>query len=146
MNDTIRKFGHPDTLLGDYEHWVVLLRPDQITAGSLVLACKGKQTRLPDVPEAAFAELRRVTSDLEAALTAAFEFDKINYVMLMMVDPHVHWHVIPRYAAPREVGGMSIEDKGWPGHPTLREPVPLSKVQFGELLETMRAHWPAGDR
>jgi len=142
MNDTIVKFGHPDTLLGDYAHWVVLLRPDQVTAGSLVLACKGNVKRVPEVPEAAFAELHRVTTDLEAALKSAFAFDRINYVLLMMVDPHVHWHVIPRYAAVREVAGVTFEDRGWPGHPTLKEPIPLSKPQFADLLAVVRAHWP----
>jgi hypothetical protein len=26
MNETIRKFGYPDTLIHAYDHWVVLLR------------------------------------------------------------------------------------------------------------------------
>jgi len=143
LNETIKTFGYPETLLGEYEHWVVLLRPAQVTAGSMVLAAKGEVKRLPDVAPAAFAELTRVTGDLEAALTKAFGgFDKINYVLLMMVDPYVHWHVIPRYATPREVGGVTFEDKGWPGHPTIKEPVALSAEQFGELYEKLKGHWP----
>jgi len=31
LNDTIRKFGYPDTLIHEYDHWVVLLRPQQVT-------------------------------------------------------------------------------------------------------------------
>jgi hypothetical protein len=31
MNETINKFGYPKTLLKEYKHWVVLLRPKQAT-------------------------------------------------------------------------------------------------------------------
>src|SRR5690606_24257005 len=40
MNATIAKFGHPATLIAEYAHWVVLLRPAQPTLGALVLAAK----------------------------------------------------------------------------------------------------------
>ena len=38
MNETIRKFGYPATLVREFEHWLVLARPAQPTLGSLVLA------------------------------------------------------------------------------------------------------------
>ena len=37
MNDTILRFGHPATVIAEYPHWFVLLRPEQPTLGSLVL-------------------------------------------------------------------------------------------------------------
>jgi diadenosine tetraphosphate (Ap4A) HIT family hydrolase len=40
---------------------------------------------------------------------------KINYLMLMMVDPHVHFHVLPRYEGDRSHGGIEVVDAGWPG-------------------------------
>ena len=43
-NETMLKFGYPDSLICDYEHWVVLLRPAQVTRGSLVLAAKSDAT------------------------------------------------------------------------------------------------------
>ena len=33
-----------------------------------------------------------------------------NYLMLMMVDPHVHFHVIPRYAAPQRFEDVDFPD------------------------------------
>ena len=44
MNPTLRKFGYPATLLRELDHWVTLLRPEQVTLGSLVLAAKGEET------------------------------------------------------------------------------------------------------
>ena len=40
MNPTMQKFGYPDSLIREYDHWVVLLRPQQVTLGALVLVCK----------------------------------------------------------------------------------------------------------
>jgi hypothetical protein len=34
------KFGHPRTLVHDYPHCGVVVRPEQVTLGSLVLVCK----------------------------------------------------------------------------------------------------------
>src|SRR3546814_20848874 len=46
MNETIVKFGHPATLIAEYEHWVVLLRPAQPTLGALILAAKSDATEI----------------------------------------------------------------------------------------------------
>ena len=37
--------------------------------------------------------------------------------MLMMVDPNVHFHVIPRYEGTRAWAGLDFPDAGWPGPP-----------------------------
>src|SRR5687767_11275721 len=96
-NDTMMKFGYPASLIRDYEHWVVLLRPAQVTLGSLILAAKSDATAFGQLPPGAHAELAAVTKDIEATLLAEIGYEKINYLMLMMVDLHVHFHVLPRY-------------------------------------------------
>ena len=68
MNATIAKFGWPATLVAEFDHWVVLLRPAQPTLGSLVLAAKGDATAFGELPGAAHAELKTVTAAIEAAL------------------------------------------------------------------------------
>ena len=50
MNATIEKFGYPATLVRDYRHWVLLIRPAQVTAGSLILAAKGDATAYGALP------------------------------------------------------------------------------------------------
>ena len=119
MNATIRKFGYPASLLNEYGNWVVLLRPAQPTLGSLVLACKEDATSFGMVSSAAYAELAIATKDLERALREAFDFQKINYLALMMVDPHVHFHVIPRYSEGRDFHGATCRDAAWPKPPDL---------------------------
>ncbi|RVT94540.1 HIT family protein [Sphingomonas crocodyli] len=142
MNDTIRAFGHPATLVHEYAHWVVLLRPAQPTLGALVLAAKDDALAFGDLPAEAHAELKVVTADIEAALTAAVGYAKINYLMLMMVDPHVHFHVLPRYEGSREQAGASVTDAGWPKVPALGEAVTLDDAQKAALVEWLQGHWP----
>ena len=95
-NATAVKFGHPASLIRDYRHWLVLARPQQATLGALVLVCTDEAKAFSQISVRAFEELAQVTADLDAALTRCFRPDKLNYLMLMMVDPDVHFHVLPR--------------------------------------------------
>ena len=142
INDTIRKFGHPATLVREYGEWVVLLRPQQPTLGSLVLAAKSDAPAFGDLSPAAFAELGSVTADIEAALQAAVAYERINYLMLMMVDPHVHFHVIPRYSGERQACGLSIGDAGWPKVPDLGSAVALNEEATASLVAWLQGLWP----
>lgn len=119
-NETMTKFGYPDTLVREYEHWAVLLRPQQVTLGSLVLVAKSDATAFGQLPPGAHAELSTITSDIEVMLAREISYDRINYLMLMMVDPHVHFHVFPRYETRRTFAGEEFVDAGWPGPPDLK--------------------------
>jgi len=141
LNTTIAKFGFPETLICDYEHWCVLLRPAQATLGALVLAHKGEETAFGDIPPAAFAELGRVTADIEASLSAFQPYQRINYLMLMMVDPHVHFHVLPRYDRTQEFGGVDFEDKGWPAVPNLAGAVTPDPELRDRLVNALKTNW-----
>ena len=133
INETIRKFGHPATLIRNYRHWVVLLRPAQVTAGSLVLAAKGDATSYGELPQQAFIEQGAIVAEIEAALRRAVSYERINYLMLMMVDPNVHFHVIPRYAATRRWNDIEFPDAGWPGPPQLGTAIQLTPEQITQL-------------
>ncbi|MFX4088193.1 HIT family protein [Sphingobium yanoikuyae] len=141
MNATIAKFGWPATLVAEFDHWVVLLRPAQPTLGSLVLAAKSDATAFGDLPGDAHAELKTVTAAIEAALTRAVNYAKINYLMLMMVDPHVHFHVIPRYDGERSAAGLTITDAGWPGQPDLGSAVKIDSEADTALRDWLKGHF-----
>ena len=134
MNPTIEKFGYPATLIKEFDHWVVLLRPAQVTLGSLVLAAKGDATADSQLPRDAFVEQAEVVAAIERALTAFPRYERINYLMLMMVDPQVHFHVVPRYSEPRRWNGIAFPDEGWPGPPRLDAAVKLDEGQLRALV------------
>ena len=142
MNDTIERFGYPATLVADYAHWVVLLRPAQPTLGSLVLAAKSDARAFSELPPAAFAQMADVVRDIEMTLAEAVSFAKINYMMLMMVDPHVHFHVLPRYEGERQAEGIAIADSGWPKLPVLGDAVELDNDQLEILVTWLKRKWP----
>jgi len=143
MNETIRRFGYPATLVAEYGHWVALLRPAQPTLGSLVLAAKSEATAFADLDPAAYAELATVSRDIETALRAAVDHGKLNYLMLMMVDPHVHYHVIPRYEGSRSFEGRAFPDAGWPKLPALGESVDLDAAGIAAVSAWLKGFWPA---
>ena len=141
-NGTIWKFGYPTTRVAEYVSWTVLLRPQQVTLGALVLGCRESATAFSDIGQEAFTELKIVTGDIESVLARAFEYDKLNYLMLMMVDPHVHFHVIPRYGEPRTFNGVSFPDPGWPAPPQLGTSIEMDDGQRTALVTHLRGLWP----
>jgi diadenosine tetraphosphate (Ap4A) HIT family hydrolase len=136
------KFGYPGTLIWDYGQWCVLLRPAQVTLGALVFAAKSEARSFSALPFEAFAELAQVIRDTESVFAKFPRAEKVNYLMLMMVDPHVHFHALPRYSGPRDYRGTAFEDRGWPGLPDLKGAPPITPELFAGLLHTVKSHWP----
>lgn len=54
MNATMKKFGYPETLIREYDNWVVLLRSQQATLGALVLVCKENADAFSQISQDAF--------------------------------------------------------------------------------------------
>ena len=142
MNATIKKFGYPDTLVADYVHWMVLVRPAQATLGALVLVNKSDATAFSALDLQAFIELHGVIGEIEQGLTAFRPYDKINYLMLMMVDQEVHFHVLPRYAEEQRFDGRGFGDPGWPGAPNLKANATLGGDVLARLVTAIRQGWP----
>jgi diadenosine tetraphosphate (Ap4A) HIT family hydrolase len=134
MNPTIEKFGYPATLVHEFEHWLVLVRRAQVTLGSLVLAAKSDATAYHQLPRDAFAKQADAITTIERALADFCAYERINYLMLMMVDPNVHFHVIPRYSQVRTWKGIEFPDAGWPGPPRFDAAVKLDEGQLNALV------------
>lgn len=142
FNATMRKFGAPQTIIRSYRHWSALLRPAQATLGALVLAAHEPASAFSQLSAASFSELHQVTRDIETALTEAFHYDKINYLMLMMVDPDVHFHVLPRYAQTRPFAGLAFADTGWPAVPNLGQVTATDAAINQQIIDHIKSYWP----
>jgi diadenosine tetraphosphate (Ap4A) HIT family hydrolase len=132
------KFGYPNTLIKEYAHWALLLRPQQATLGALVLICKDESDAFSNITLEAFSELKEITAAIERHLGHCFSNDKINYLMLMMVDKDVHFHVLPRYAHPRFFGEEKFNDTGWPGPPDLAQANKVGEMTNKMILHTLQ--------
>jgi diadenosine tetraphosphate (Ap4A) HIT family hydrolase len=140
---TLEKFGYPASLIREYGHWAVALRAHQATLGALVLIAKSDARSFAALPAGAFAEMGTVAKDIEAGLAAFRPYQKINYLMFMMVDPQVHFHVLPRYARAEEFGGLVFEDRGWPALPDMAGGLKPGPNALAVLAAALKAAWPA---
>ena len=140
-NPTETKFGDPATRIAQTSHWTVLLRPKQPTLGSLALVCREPVQAFSELSPGAFADLRGVVHRIEGALREVTKYERINYLMLMMVDPDVHFHVIPRYAGSRSFAGQEYPDAGWPGPPQLDTAVSPGADARDRLIAALHAAW-----
>lgn len=141
FNGTMQKFGAPDTIIYQFQHWSVLLRPAQLTLGALVLIAHEPVQNFSALSSVSFAELQIVTGKIDTALKKAFQYDKLNYLMLMMVDPDVHFHVIPRYAHVREFAGKTFLDAGWPGVPDFSKINETDKEMNRQIIGHLISCW-----
>jgi diadenosine tetraphosphate (Ap4A) HIT family hydrolase len=140
-NPTALAFGYPGSKIAETDHWLILLRPKQPTFGALVLVCKETVQAFSEVSPAAFADLQVAVTGIERLLKAQVDYEKINYLMLMMVDKDVHFHVLPRYAGVREHEGLTFPDAGWPAAPALGSAVELSPDAVERLAARFAQAW-----
>ena len=141
MNETARKFGYPQSLLQELDFWTILLRPVQVTLGSLVLVCREPIAHFGQMSAEASGELTQAVAAIESALGSAFSYDKINYLMLMMVDPDVHFHVLPRYSGDKLYAGQTFVDATWPGPPDITAANPFDDDVKAQLTADLKARF-----
>ncbi len=134
MNETIKTFGYPETLVKEYKHWVVLLRPKQITLGSLIIAAKSDAVHLGELNEDQWAEFAQISKEVENLLKDVFNAEKFNYLALMMKDPNVHFHFVPRYSKEVSFNGKAFKDIDWPSKTELNS-IDVDEKTFKELLD-----------
>ncbi len=131
------KFRIPAFTIREYDHWVWSLRPLAATLGAGVISARHYKPHFSDMSATECAELSTVVKEVESRLKAAFQYDKINYLMLMMNDPHVHMHVIPRYATPRDFADSTWTDDNWPKPPQAAVGPTLSDAQATTILKAL---------
>jgi len=119
LNATLQKFGYPGSVICDFDHWVVLIRPVQVTLASAVIAAKSDVVSFGALRPDQMAELSSVIQRFESVVAGGFGAEKFNYLGLMMVDPNPHFHAIPRYRAPVSYLDKWFTDERFPKPPAL---------------------------
>ncbi len=108
----------------------------------MVLVCTDDAHQFSDISPAAFSELGKAVGHIEAASTAFRPWQKINYLMLMMLDPDVHFHVLPRYDSEQVFEGLSFADPGWPGPPDLASAIKPDADTMASMIAQLKSYWP----
>jgi diadenosine tetraphosphate (Ap4A) HIT family hydrolase len=113
------KFRIDELLIHRSDFWSWSVRPVPCTLGAGILSLNRFATSFADMTAAEATDLGEIVRYLDHRLHEAFAPDKMNYLMLMMVDRHLHFHVIPRYSGTPQFGGLDWRDSAWPKPPAL---------------------------
>lgn len=113
------KFKVDDLLIVQTDYWRWSLRPLQCTLGAGILSLKRPAESMSELTAEEGKDLIVITKIIESTLKKAFNMEKMNYIMLMMVDYHIHYHVVPRYSHEMSFAGANFKDIGWPKPPVL---------------------------
>jgi len=102
------------TLLWQDDFCRVVLADEPDYPGFLRVILNAHVKEMTDLPAVDQATLIRVVLASEAALREVMAPDKVNLASLGNVVPHLHWHVIPRFADdphfPNPVWGSKLRD------------------------------------
>lgn len=113
------KFKIKELKIYETDYWIWSLRPSQTTLGSGILSLKRECPTFGELDEEEYSDLNNIIKVIEKTLKKIFNYDIMNYLMLMMVDKQVHYHVIPRYEKEVIQFKKNWKDENWPGLPDL---------------------------
>lgn len=119
LHEFKEKFKVEELTIVKNESWTWSVRPGQPTLGSGIISLNRYALEMSEVNPEEMKQLSELIQTVEKTLKNAFDYNIMNYLMLMMVDHHVHYHVIPRYDSKREFEGLNWVDNGWPALPIL---------------------------
>jgi diadenosine tetraphosphate (Ap4A) HIT family hydrolase len=109
----------------------VRLNPNQHFVGGTFFAATSCVPELHDLDPATRTLHLHEMAEVAAAVMATFRPRKMNYELLGNSLPHLHTHVMPRYA--------DDPKPGWPFPHPEDEPAPHPEAEFRADLEALRA-------
>jgi diadenosine tetraphosphate (Ap4A) HIT family hydrolase len=89
----------PDQRVVELAYTRVSLNRDQFFTGYCFVYAKEHVTELFHLDEATRNAVMAEVSAVAQALYNLFAPDKINYELLGNMAPHMHWHIVPRFAS-----------------------------------------------
>lgn len=96
--------------------WTLVLNNNQATLGRVFFALNRHETDIAALTEGELTSLWAFLRETKGAITALFAPDHFNYMFLMNLTPHAHFHIFPRYAHAREFAGQTWADARFGDH------------------------------
>lgn len=87
-----------DLQIAEFDHTYIILNRDQFFPGYCFVFTKAHVTELFHLEQSHRATIMEEVSTVAQALYSVFQPTKINYELLGNMVPHMHWHVVPRFA------------------------------------------------
>jgi diadenosine tetraphosphate (Ap4A) HIT family hydrolase len=138
IKDFRETFRLDELTIQDRQGWTLSVRPAQITLGSMVVSSTAGHLDFQAIEREEAMGLTAAFADAERVAKTALGAVRINIVCLMMKDPVVHFHVLPRYDHVAERYGATWRDADWPGPPTFG-PAPTANTVLRSIVSELRA-------
>ena len=120
------------------DHWTLVLNENQATLGRAFFALDRHETDIAALTEDELASLWTFLRETKQALIALFAPDHFNYMFLMNLTPHAHFHIFPRYAAPRDFAGQAWADSRFGDHYDPAESRAVDDATMDALASALR--------
>jgi len=120
------------------DHWTLVLNENQATLGRAFFALDRHETDIAALTEDELASLWTFLRETKQALIALFAPDHFNYMFLMNLTPHAHFHIFPRYAAPRDFAGQAWADSRFGDHYDPAESRAVDDATMDVLVSALR--------
>ncbi len=139
----------PDNpIIWETEHWKVILHEDQRYLGRTIVSAKNRnRPNLPTLTDEEWLDFsHNVVAPFEASAKIAFGAELFNWSCLMNLayqntppDPHVHWHVQPRYRHPVEFEGGTYSDEAFGNHYVYGDQRVATRDVLDKIAERIRS-------
>ena len=134
-----------DDFIFETKDWKVYLNPDQYYLGRCRVVVKRGVDRLSDLTNNEWLDFARLVKKFETGLKKAFMATMFNWTCLMNnayqnnpPNPHVHWHVRPRYKKAVNFEGLKFEDKEFGNHYASGIDRKIPEKVFTEIIKKIR--------
>lgn len=146
----LRKTPESDYVIAQSTYWRITLAPDQLYLGRCYVTTLRHVPHLSQLSIVEWMDLHAVITELEAAAVHRLGATHVTWAALMNnayqlpdPQPHVHWHVRPRYGAPTTVGDVEMVDGEFGHHHERDRGRKLLPYQMEDIAGRLRTSLPA---
>lgn len=133
-----KKFRLEELTLTQVGSWTLSLRPGQTTLGAMVLSVRSGTRDLGSLSRQEAVDMGDGFGLAERLAREVFGAIRVNILCLMMQDPIVHFHILPRYDGTVSQAGRAWTDEDWPGPPKITAEVTDDTV-LHQIRDILRA-------
>ncbi len=138
---------HPSHQVLVTEYWAVNLGKDQLYLGRSFVTIREHKGRLADLGPEEWEDFGNVVHMLENAYKEAFGALPVNWTCMLNhsykkepVDPHIYWHVFPRYKDQVMVSGIEFRDDEYGEHYSLDKTHVVTDDVIDEIVAKLKPY------